>query len=137
LVVALAIMAPHLVWLVQSDFLPFAYASARAAPSRGLLDHVLHPLTFAVGQLAFLLPALVIAAFVIWPRPKVQVSAAAAQGAGAKADGFDRRIVTLLTFGPATMTVALSALTGRGTIAMWGYPLSLFLRLRILLYPHA
>jgi len=137
LAVALAIMAPHLLWLVRSDFLPFAYASARAAPSRGLLDHVLHPLTFAVGQLAFLLPALVIAAAVIWPRPKVQVSEAAAQGAGAKADGFDRRIVTLLTFGPATMTVALSALTGRGAIAMWGYPLWLFLGLWIVLYARA
>jgi 4-amino-4-deoxy-L-arabinose transferase-like glycosyltransferase len=137
LAIALAIMAPHLLWLVRSDFLPFAYASARAAPSRGLLDHVLHPLTFAVGQLAFLLPALVIAAAVIWPRPKVQVSEAAAQGAGAKADGFDRRIVTLLTFGPATMTVALSALTGRGAIAMWGYPLWLFLGVWIVLYARA
>src|SRR5262252_7104029 len=99
--VALAILAPHLLWLVRSDFLPFAYASARAAPSRGLLDHVVHPLAFAVGQLAFLLPALIIAAAVIWPRPKAQVIDAAAQGAGAKADGFDRCIVTLLTFGPA------------------------------------
>ena len=57
-VVALVIMAPHLVWLVRNDFLPFAYASARAAPSRGLIDHVLHPLVFAIGQVAFVLPAL-------------------------------------------------------------------------------
>ena len=28
--VALVVMAPHLVWLVQNDFLPFAYADARA-----------------------------------------------------------------------------------------------------------
>ena len=62
LAVALAVMAPHLLWLVRNDFLPFAYASARAAPSRGWLDHVLHPLVFAVGQVAFLLPTLLIAA---------------------------------------------------------------------------
>ena len=43
LAVALVVMAPHLLWLVRNDFLPFAYASARAAPSRGLLDHVVHP----------------------------------------------------------------------------------------------
>src|SRR6266513_1736649 len=67
LAVALLIMTPHLVWLVRTDFLPFAYASARAAPSRGLLDHVLHPLMFALGQLAFLLPALLLAAAVVWP----------------------------------------------------------------------
>ena len=32
LAVALLVMAPHLLWLVHNDFLPFAYASARAAP---------------------------------------------------------------------------------------------------------
>src|SRR5262250_2178104 len=72
LALALVIMAPHLVWLVRNDFLPFAYASARSAPSRGLIDHVLHPLLFALGQLAFLLPALLIAAAVVWPRPPAQ-----------------------------------------------------------------
>src|SRR5499433_1895383 len=127
---ALLIMAPHLVWLVRNDFLPFAYASARAAPSRGVLDHLLHPLVFALGQLAFLLPALAIAAAVVWPRPK----GADAAPVSAKADAFDRRIVTLLAFGPAATTVAMSALSGRGAIAMWGYPLWLFLGLWVVLY---
>ena len=125
LALALVVMAPHLVWLVQNDFLPFAYASARAAPARGLIDHVLHPVAFALGQLVFLLPALLIAAALIWPRAKAPVAASA--------DAFDRRIVTLLAFGPAATTVALSALSGRGTIAMWGYPLWLFLGLWIVL----
>jgi hypothetical protein len=131
LVVALVIMTPHLVWLVRNDFLPFAYASARAAPSRGVLDHILHPLVFAVGQVAFALPALLIAAAVVWPRPTPQDEAPPVAG---KADAFDRRIVTLLTFGPAAMTVVLSAVSGRGAIAMWGYPLWLFLGLWIVLY---
>src|SRR6266478_1693717 len=120
LALALLIMAPHLLWLVRNDFLPFAYASARAAPSRGVLDHVLHPLVFALGQVAFLLPAFVIAAAVVWPRPK---GPDAAVPVSAKADAFDRRIVTLLAFGPAA-----------ATIAMWGYPLWLFLGLWIVLY---
>src|SRR5262245_46757255 len=108
LAVALIIMAPHFLWLVRNDFLPFAYASARSAPSRGLLDHVLHPLVFAVGQQLFLLPSLLIAAALVWPRPRAPVAAAA--------DAFDRRIVTLLAFGPVVATIALSALSGRGTI---------------------
>ena len=131
LVVALVIMTPHLVWLVRNDFLPFAYASARAAPSRGLIDHILHPLVFAVGQVAFALPALLIAAAVVWPRPRPQDEAPPVAG---KADAFDRRIVTLLAFGPAAMTVVVSAVSGRGAIAMWGYPLWLFLGLWIVLY---
>ena len=54
--IALAIALPHLVWLVENDFLPFRYAEARAAPVRGLIDHVLHPLAFVVGQILWLLP---------------------------------------------------------------------------------
>ena len=49
------------------------------------------------------------------------------------ADGFDRRAVTLLAFGPAATVIALSALSGRGAIAMWGYPLWLFLGLWMVL----
>ena len=56
--IALVVMAPHLVWLVHNDFLPFRYAEARAAPSRGLLDHVCIRCAFVVCQIAFLLPAL-------------------------------------------------------------------------------
>jgi hypothetical protein len=42
------------------------------------------------------------------------------------ADDFDRRIVTLLAFGPGLAMIALIAVSGRGTFAMWGYPLWLF-----------
>ncbi len=126
LLAALVVMAPHLVWLVQNDFLPFGYASARAAPSRGLLDHILHPAVFVLGQLFFLLPALLIGAPLAWPRPPA--------GASFKTDTFDRRIVTLLAFGPAATVVVLAAVSGRGVIAMWGYPLWLFLGLWIVLF---
>ena len=129
LVVAAVVMAPHLLWLVRNDFLPFVYASARAAPSRGLFDHLLHPVVFAVSQLVFLIPALLIAAALVWPKARDE-----APTTPSTADAFDRRIVTLLAFGPAATTVALSAISGRGTIAMWGYPLWLFLGLWMVLH---
>jgi hypothetical protein len=125
---ALITMAPHLVWLVRNDFLPFAYAEHRALPSRGLIDHVWHPLQFAVGQLFFLIPSLLIAAPLFYSR-----AAAGAAPAAPSADAFDRRIVTLLAFGPMAAVLALAALSGRGTVAMWGYPLWLFLGLWIVL----
>jgi len=126
-VLALIVMTPHLVWLVRNDFLPFAYAEARAAPSRGWFDHLLHPIVFAVSQLVTMIPALLIAAALIWPKTP-------AAPANPTADAFDRRIVTLLAFGPAAATFALSMVTGRGTIAMWGYPLWLFLGLWFVLF---
>ncbi|HYS49073.1 MAG TPA: glycosyltransferase family 39 protein [Xanthobacteraceae bacterium] len=124
LAAALVVMAPHLVWLAKNDFLPFAYASARAAPSRGVIDHLVHPLVFALSQLATLVPALAIAAPLAWPRPQERT---------AGADDFDRRIVTVLAFGPAATTIAASLVTGRGLVAMWGYPLWLFLGLWIVM----
>ena len=53
--------------------------------------------------------------------------------APADADAFDRRIVALLAFGPMAAVIALTMVSGRGTIAMWGYPLWLFLGLWIVL----
>ena len=123
--VSVLIASPHLFWLVKNDFLPFAYASARAEPSRGLIDHVLHPTVFALAQTLFLIPAFLIAAALLWHRRTSALPSAA--------DQYDRRIMLVLAFGPAATTVALSAITGRGTIAMWGYPLWLFLGLWIVL----
>jgi hypothetical protein len=119
-------MAPHVAWLVQNDFLPFAYANARATPTRGILDHVLHPAVFAIDQAAFLIPAAIIAAPLLWPGRQQAVSSPERKG-----DTFDQRIAAVLAFGPATTTMALSALSGRGTVAMWGYPLWLFVGLWI------
>src|SRR5450759_445270 len=65
---ALIVMAPHLVWLVLNDFLPFAYAEHRALPSRGLIDHVWRPLQFGLSQLFFLIPSLLISAPLFYPR---------------------------------------------------------------------
>jgi 4-amino-4-deoxy-L-arabinose transferase-like glycosyltransferase len=133
--VALIVMAPHLVWLYANDFLPFRYADARSMPARGLLDHALHPLEFLVGQLFFLLPALLIAAPLAWPWTKTPLSdeTETAKSDATKPDAFDRRIVTLLAFGPAATLLALTLITGRGTITMWGYPLWLFLGLWIVM----
>ena len=125
---ALITMAPHLVWMVQNDFLPFAYAEHRALPSRGLIDHVWHPLQFAISQLFFLIPSLLIALPLFYPRAR-----AGEPPVAMSADAFDYRIVTWLAFGPMATVLALSGISGRGTVAMWGYPLWLFLGLWLVL----
>ncbi len=127
--VALVIAAPHLIWLIQNDFLPFNYAAARSAPSHGAFDHLLHPTEYIAGQAFFLLPTLLIAAPLAWPlsQPAARV----------KTEAFDLRIVSLLAFGPALTVLAGTLVTGRGVIAMWGYPLWLFLGLWIVLFAPA
>ena len=125
LALALLIALPHVVWLFQNDFIPFKYAEHRAAPVRGWFDHLWHPAFFALSQVFFLLPTFFIAGALLWPRQKIRGAIAA--------DAFDRRIVTVLAFGPALATLALGIASGRGAIAMWGYPLWLFLGLWIVM----
>ncbi len=125
LAIALLIALPHVLWLFHTDFLPFAYAEHRAAPVLGWFDHILHPTVFAASQIFFLLPSLFIAAALLYPPQKTRGEIAA--------DALDLRIVTLLAFGPGAMTIALSAVSGRGAVAMWGYPLWLFVGLWIVM----
>jgi Dolichyl-phosphate-mannose-protein mannosyltransferase len=120
--IALIVMAPHLIWLVRNDFLPFAYAEHRAVLSRGWYDHLWHPFQFGISQVFFLIPSFLIAAPLFIPR-----RAAGEQPIASLADPFDLRIVTWLAFGPIVTVLAMSFVSGRGTVAMWGYPLWLFL----------
>jgi hypothetical protein len=130
-VVVLIVTAPHLLWLVANDFLPFAYADARAMHFKGPLDYVIKPPKFLLSQLGFLVPSLLIAA------PYLRRDTKALQAAAYSADAFDRRIVTLLAFGPVVTVVLLSLVTGRDTVPLWGYPLWLFLGLWIVLNARA
>jgi 4-amino-4-deoxy-L-arabinose transferase-like glycosyltransferase len=121
--VALVITAPHLIWLVRNDFLPFAYAEARALPYRGFYDHFFHPFLFLVSLVGAMLPALFIASPLFRPKTgKLWMDKFSFDFAD---ETF--RIVTLLTWGPTALLVVLSVATGRGLLAMWGFPLCIFL----------
>jgi 4-amino-4-deoxy-L-arabinose transferase-like glycosyltransferase len=120
----LVIMSPHLVWLGHHQFLPFAYANARAVPPRSAVDYLFHPAEFVASQVFFLIPSGLIATPLWWPR-RAQPAPRGTQ--------YDQRIVAVLAFGPAATVIAGSLLTGRAVVAMWGYPLWLFLGLWIVI----
>ena len=101
-IISLVIAAPHLIWLVQNDFLPFAYADARALPSRGLFDHLWHPLLFLGSQLGVMVPAFFIASPLF--RPSTGKLWTGKLNFDFADDTF--RIVTLLTWGPTALLVA-------------------------------
>lgn len=120
------VVLPHLIWLIQHNFAPFEYVDRRAAPSRGILDHIVHPAQFLIRQLGYLVPPVLIAAPLIYFSRQKPASVSGETGSPSKIDSYDRRIVTLLAFGPIITMLAFSAVTGRGTIALWGYPLWLY-----------
>jgi 4-amino-4-deoxy-L-arabinose transferase-like glycosyltransferase len=115
--IGLVIISPHVIWLYQNDWLPLDYAASRAKATNGFPDHFTHPALFALAQLFWLLPTLIIA-LPLFRRPFERDATAA--------DNYDRRILAVLAFGPAVTVIAASALSGRGLITMWGYPLWLF-----------
>jgi len=129
--VAVVVALPHLVWLWQNEFVPFNYAESRAHRFTGAVDYVRRPGEFLLLQFGCLIPALLIASPYLrrdtrdLPSFPVQITA------------FDRRIVTLLAFGPVVTVTAMSILTGRALIALWGYPLWLFLGLWIVMEARA
>jgi dolichyl-phosphate-mannose-protein mannosyltransferase len=118
LAISLVIIAPHVIWLLDNDLLPLSYAIARTKVVNGFFDHFTRPAFFAVAQLFWLLPAIIIS-LPLFQRPYERDAIAA--------DAYDRRVLALLTFGPAVTVIAASAITGRGLVTMWGYPLWLFL----------
>jgi hypothetical protein len=125
LLVAAIVIAPNVVWLFQHDFSSFAYGEARAPLVRSWFDHFIHPAMFTGSQIFFLIPSFFIASALLFPRPISHQHFAA--------DAFDRRIMTLIALGPGISAIALSAISGRGAVAMWGYPLWLFLGLWIVM----
>jgi hypothetical protein len=114
----LLVLAPHLFWIWDNDFVSLKYVGVRAADNTGAIDHLKFPMQFAAWQAWYLLPALAIA-LPLMPRreakPDVEI------------DDFDRRIIALLALGPAVTLFCISLIAGRGVLPMWGYPLWLFL----------
>jgi 4-amino-4-deoxy-L-arabinose transferase-like glycosyltransferase len=121
IVVALIVAAPHVWWLVEHDFAPLHYVDARARSARTVLDYLLNLILYPAGQLFFLLPSLLIACPLFIRRSK--------RSSSVDSTNFEFRIVTMLTFGPALTLLAFAVLSGRAVVAMWGYPLWLFLGL--------
>jgi hypothetical protein len=123
-------VAPQVWWLVTTGFMPFHYVDLRAIKATHWYHYLDFPLRWAVGQVFFVAPTLALIAFVTWP-PSLLPRLHGDQG-------FPRRYVTAIAFGPFVLTTLIALWTGRLPVAMWGYPLWSFLPLALLLWfsPH-
>ena len=54
--VALLIVSPHLIWLMNNDFVTLAYGVSRTNLDSSLTDHFLFPIIFIIKQIGILLP---------------------------------------------------------------------------------
>jgi 4-amino-4-deoxy-L-arabinose transferase-like glycosyltransferase len=108
----LALLAPHLAWVWQHDFVTLGYGLQRTGVGEhpGWSAHLLNPLRFLLAQAAHLVLPLLL----LWllARPAWQ--------AGSDAS---RRYLLFAGLGPLLGFLVISALTGMRLRSMWGTPL--------------
>ena len=126
--VAFAVVAPHLVWLAEMDFISLRYAQARAQSDIAALQRVTEPASFLAGQVAIALPLLLLLLVAGWrPRQFRKGRLATLDGALLLAAGLGPMLVTM-----ATGAIFGLRLTG-GSRENWGTPLLSFVGVVLLL----
>jgi len=55
-IVFLFILTPHLIWLVENNYITIAYGLKRTGEVKNYLDHIILPLTFFIKQIGILIP---------------------------------------------------------------------------------
>lgn len=116
--VALAVFTPHLVWMVQNDFVTVRYGLERSDGGGGWLKHLKNPLLFALSQWGRLLPVfflflpLLSWRFWHWRRRALMPG-----------QFFDRDYLLAAVLGPVALHLLLSLVSGAQLREIWGSPL--------------
>lgn len=124
----LVVIAPNAWWLVDSGFLPMRYVTDRAKTAARWYQFITYPGLWLSSQLFFICPTLILLGFTLFPRRP------STDGMQPQTDAFTRRYVTMLGLGPFAVVAIIATATGRAPVALWGYPLWLFLPLAALVW---
>jgi hypothetical protein len=117
LMVFVAVITPHVIWLFTHDFVTVNYALERISSVPMWSNHLIFPSEFSWQQFqAFLPPLILILLLFIGEKPKdiptrIHLSV------------FDKRFLFYVGIGPFLLTILLSTLTGIKLRAGWGTPL--------------
>ena len=125
------VFAPHLLWAVSNDFPTLEYAARRSTPAESILDHFTRPASFAVSQLAAVIPILAVIYFTL-RRRVTSVSVVPSPRVSKEDEAF----VFTIAIGTFALIVSVAVLTGAGVRSMWGSSLWTFAGLAIVLLLH-
>ncbi len=116
MVVALAVLSPHLAWMWTHEFQTVTYALARsgALSESVFVRHLGYPGKFLLAQLVASVPMLLL--FAALGRP-TQAGPGLAR---------ERRFLIVASIAPLVLVILVSALFGLRLRSMWGTPLFLF-----------
>jgi 4-amino-4-deoxy-L-arabinose transferase-like glycosyltransferase len=121
---ALALFAPHMVWMVSEHFPTIQYALDRSQHAGHLSDHVVHPFGFLASQAAAFLPMIL----VLWPVFGGKWKWRNLAGS----ERFSREFILGMAVGPIALYLLLSLATGARLDGGWGSPLWMFWPLLLL-----
>lgn len=127
IIVCLALCAPHLVWLVQHDFLPITYTQSRLADGATREFFLNQSGKFVLTQFAILLPMLLISLFLRAKNPSAEDNTAVTT------TSFDRWFLHAMTFGPLIVTCGISMVLHAKLKDMWGMPFWNFIGLWLII----
>ena len=114
--VFIILLVPHLIWLINNDYITITYGLARTGlESSNLLDHITYPLIFLGKQLGILIPFFIMSFFLI-KKFKFKKSLK------------DKRLLFLIFINivPIGLMFLTSMLTGSKVRTMWMTPFYLF-----------
>lgn len=112
--VALAVVSPHVSWLVANDFPPLRYVQALTATSAASGDGLMGTLGFVAGVGARMLPVFVACWFALGWRPAARHVAAQASPAS------DRKFLWIAGAFPMAVITAYGIATGAAPAVRWG-----------------
>ncbi len=128
MLVAVALLLPHLQWLIAQDFLPLTYAQSRIEPSTAWYEHITAPLGFLRSQIVAVLFCVILFLALVGfrnlklkPFPHSKFS-------------FDDVFLHTITWAPKVALLVMSTLTGDRLRDMWGSSLWNFIGLWLIIF---
>ena len=114
--VFIVLLVPHLIWLINNDYITITYGLARTGlENSSLLDHIIHPLIFLGKQTGILIPFFIMSFFLV-------------QKFKFKIYSNDKKLLFLIFINlvPIGLIFLTSMLTGSKIRTMWMTPFYLF-----------
>ena len=115
--VFLILLAPHLIWLIDNDYITITYGLGRAGlENSNFLNHLTYPLLFLVKQIGILIPFFIMSFFLI---KKFEF----------KINLKDKKLLFLISINliPIALMLLTSIFTGSKVRTMWMTPFYLFI----------
>lgn len=112
------VMAPHIFWLIDNDFITLTYAQERSNASASFFN----PIKFLLAQILDHAPLFLILVLAFWPIKWSGIKERNQSNFLTNISN-EQRFLAIMTLAPATLVALMALITGSGLKDMWGTPM--------------